>query len=242
MQPVVFITGAARRTGAEIARTLHAAGMNIVLHYHTSFHEAENLSSELNAIRPASVLSVCANLSEFSELQRLIECPIQTWGRLDALINNASCFDKTALGQVSENNYDALMNINMKAPFFLSQAAAPYLAKQHGSIINIADIHADRPMRDYSVYSMTKAGIVMMTKSFAKEWGPYIRVNAIAPGAIAWPEGENTLSQERKQKIIDDTALKRHGHPSDIAKAILFLLKDATYMTGQVLTLDGGRF
>lgn len=238
---VALITGAARRTGAEIARHLHAVGMNIVLHYHSSAKEADALLKELNAIRPASVVALRQNLSDICALPQFIDQAVSAFGCLHALINNASCFQKTILGGISVQDFDALMDTNLKAPFFLSQAAAPSLAKNRGCIINIADIHAKKAMRDYSIYTMSKAGLVMMTKAFAKELAPEVRVNAIAPGAIAWPEGANDLSDEHKQKIIHDTLLKRHGHPADIAKAVLFLINDAHYMTGQVLTIDGGR-
>jgi len=240
-QKVVLITGAARRIGAEIARVLHQDGMNVILHYHHSEAEALTLAQTLNALRPDSAVTLKANLSRISEISALAEQAVNVWGRLDGLINNASKFYKTAVGVVTESAWEDLFASNLKAPFFLAQAVTPYLKKYQGAIINIADIHAERPMSQYSVYCMTKAGIVMLTKALAKELSPTVRVNAIAPGEIAWPEGENSLSDELKQKIISRIALNRLGDPNCIAKAVLFFLRDAEYITGQILTVDGGR-
>lgn len=238
---VVLITGAARRIGAEIARILHQNGLNVVLHYHTSHEEAEKLCEELNAARPQSAHAIHANLAMANELHHLIPSAVKLWGRLDVLVNNASKFYKTAVGSVSDIVWDDLINTNLKAPFFISQAAVPYLAKEKGCIINIADIHAERPMKDYPVYSISKAGLIMMTKTLAKELGDQVRVNAVSPGPIIWPEAENELSQDLKQKMIERTALKREGHPVEVAKAVLFLVNAADYITGQVLTVDAGR-
>ena len=240
-QKVVLITGAARRIGAETARVLHAAGMNIILHYHASGAEAEQLAFSLNKIRPHSAITLQANLSILAEIQPLIEQAVAVWGHLDALINNASRFYKTEIGAVAESAWNDLFESNLKSPFFLAQAAAPHLKKRQGAIVNLTDIHAERPMRSYAVYCMTKAGLVMMTKALAKELSPDVRVNAISPGEIAWPEGENSLSDEAKQKIVARIALKRHGDPNCVAKAVLFFLQDAEYVTGQVLVVDGGR-
>lgn len=238
---VALITGAARRIGAGIARTLHEAGMNVVIHYHTSQEEAENLCAELNAKRKKSAIAVYAQLSNPDNLPKVIQKALKAWNRLDVLVNNASCFYKSHIGGVTEAEWDTLFNCNLKAPFFLSQAAGPYLKKNHGCIVNIADIHGERPLTDYSVYSMTKAGLIMMTKALAKELGPKVRVNAISPGAVAWPEGKNALSKGVKDKIIKSIALKRHGGAGDIAKAVLYVVRDADYVTGQVLIVDGGR-
>ncbi len=239
---VALITGAARRIGAAIARQLHAAGMNVIIHYHTSRAAAEKLCAELNHERPNSSIALAAALTEFASVKPLIAQAVDCWGRLDVLINNASCFYPTPLNEdISLAAWDELINCNLRAPFFLAQAAAAHLRQHAGSIINITDIHAASPMRDYSVYCIAKSGLVMMTKSLAKELGPAIRVNAVAPGAIIWPEGENVLDETAKQKIIQRTALLRHGVPADIAKAVLFLVRDADYMTGQVLNVDGGR-
>ncbi|EKD71660.1 MAG: Oxidoreductase, short-chain dehydrogenase/reductase family [uncultured bacterium] len=238
---VALVTGAARRIGAEIARTLHDAGMNIALHFHISEEEAKGLCNELNQTRKHSAIMVSGELQEIENHQFIIEKSVKEWGQLDVLVNNASRFYRTAIGEVTEYAWDDLLNSNLKAPFFLSQAAAPHLTKSKGVIVNITDIHAERPLRDYSVYCISKSGLLMMTKALAKELGPHVRVNAVAPGAIIWPEGENVLSEEEKQKIINTTALKRVGSAVDIAKAVLFFVRDGDYVSGQVLDVDGGR-
>ena len=235
---VVLITGAAHRIGATTARRLHAEGMNILLHYRHSREAAEKLQAELNAIRAASVQLIQADLHDTAKLPNLVEQAIHVWGRLDVLINNASSFYATPVGNVTEAQWDDLIGSNLKAPFFLSQAAAPYLKEQQGCIVSIVDIHAERPLKEFPVYSMAKAGLVMLTKSLACELGPEVRVNAVAPGAILWPEN---LGESEKEKIISRTFLKRQGAPDDIARAILYLIRDAGYMSGQVLTVDGGR-
>jgi pteridine reductase len=238
---VALVTGAARRIGADIARILHQNEMNVVLHYNTSHVAAKQLCAELNAIRDNSASILPANLSLKGDLIHLVDLAVGFWGRLDVLVNNASQFYKTPVGTVSEIVWDDLINTNLKAPFFLSQAALPHLAKHQGCIVNIADIHAERPMADYSVYCISKAGLIMMTKSLAKEFGRAIRVNAVSPGPIIWPEKTNELSEEIKQKIIERTALKREGSPNEVAKAVLYFVRDADYVTGQVLTVDAGR-
>ncbi|SRR5579883_222549 len=242
MQKTALITGAARRIGAEIARILHENGLNVALHYHTSKSEAEKLCQELNAIRSHSAALFCADLTETAHLKKLVDDAAKTFGRLDLLVNNASRFYKTKIENVTEATWDDLMSANLKAPFFLSQAAVPYLKQHHGCIINLADIHAERPLYDYPVYSISKSGIVMLTKALAKELGPDIRVNAISPGETLWPEGEgNEISDELKQKIIKRIILKKKGDPREIAKAVLYLAHEADYITGQVLIVDGGR-
>ena len=235
---VVLITGAAHRIGATTARMLHAEGMNILLHYRHSREAAEALQAELNNIRPDSVSLVQADLHDTHSLPDLIENAIKVWGQLDVLINNASSFYATPIGTVTEEHWDDLIGSNLKAPFFLSQAAAPYLRQHQGCIVSIVDIHAERPLKEFPVYNMAKAGLVMLTKSLACELGPEVRVNAVAPGAILWPEN---LGESEKEKIISRTFLKRQGAPEDIAKAILYLIRDAGYVSGQVLTIDGGR-
>lgn len=241
VKKVALVTGAARRIGAEIAKQLHADGMNIVLHYNASEQAAADLCEELNTIREKSALVLSAELGTEENSQALIERAVKVWGRLDVLVNNASRFYRTYIGKVTSYAWDDLINSNLKAPFFLAQAAAPILALNHGSIVNITDIHAERPMRDYSVYCISKAGLSMMTKVLAKELGPKVRVNAVAPGSIIWPEGENSLSDDLKQKIIDRTPLGRGGMAGDIAKAVVFLVRDANFITGQVISIDGGR-
>lgn len=236
---VVLVTGAAQRIGAGIARTLHGAGMNLVLHYHQSDAAAHALRDELHARRAHSVTLAKANLLDMGRTLLLIEDAVRTWGRLDALINNASTFYPTPLGEVTLAQWEDLLTTNLKAPFFLSQAAAPYLAQHHGVIINITDIHADRPMKNHAVYSIAKAGLSMLTKSLARELGPHVRVNAVAPGAIMWPD--HPMSDAVQHAIIDSTALKRQGDPIDIANAVLYLIGAAGYVTGQILAVDGGR-
>lgn len=238
---VVLITGAARRIGAGIARTLHAAGMKVIIHYKSSETEALQLCEELNASKSKSAAVLKADLSNFSELDVVIKQAVNIWGRLDVLVNNASSFYKTELGSITEFQWNDLLDINLKAPFFLAQSAAPFLKKQRGCIVNIADIHAERPVKEYPVYCISKAGLVMLTKTLAKELGHDIRVNAVSPGAILWPEGENDLSETLKQKILHRVTLGRHGEPTDIAKAVLYFIRDADYVTGQVLAVDGGR-
>ena len=236
---VALITGASRRIGAEIARTLHHAGMNLCLHYRSSANEAQQLADELLANRPDSVITLSLDLLETGQLPDLVKQASAQWGRLDALLNNASTFYPTPVNEITENDWDILMGSNLKAPLFLSQAAAPELAKQHGSIVNIIDIHAERPMRKHVVYSIAKSGLLAMTKSLARDLGPEIRVNGVAPGAILWPE--NDMDDATQQSIIDRIALKKAGNPTDIAKAVLFLLRDAPYVTGHMLPVDGGR-
>jgi len=236
---VALITGAARRVGAEIARHLHDQGMNLALHYRQSNKEAQRLQHELLEIRPDSVILVQADLMNHAKLCSLIKPCTQTWGRLDAIINNASSFYPTPLGTITERHWDELMGSNLKAPLFLAQAAESVLRQHNGSLINITDIHADRPLKNHCVYSAAKAGLAMLTKSLARDLGPEVRVNAIAPGAILWPEHD--LDDLTKRRIVSSTALKRRGNPADIALAVVYLLRDANYMTGQTLTIDGGR-
>lgn len=238
---VALITGSAKRIGAEIARTLHEEGMKVVIHYNISGDEALALCEELNRTRAHSAIALRADLTEPESGKVLVQHAANEWGRLDVLVNNASRFYRTALASVTEYAWDDLMTSNLKAPFFLAQAAAPFLAAHEGLIVNITDIHAERPLHDYSVYCISKSGLLMMTKVLAKELGPKVRVNAVAPGSVEWPEGENSLSEEDKQKIISRTVLKRSGCATDIAKAVLFFVRDANYITGQVLNVDGGR-
>ena len=236
--PVVLITGAAHRIGATTAKLLHENGMNIVLHYRGSREAAQAVQKELNDIRENSVILIQADLHKTNGLPALIEESVKAWGRLDVLINNASSFYPTLIGKSTETQWDDLIGSNLKAPYFLSQAAAPFLKKTQGCIINIVDIHAERPLKTFPIYSMAKAGLVMMTKALAGELGPEIRVNGVAPGAILWPEN---LDEVAKQRIVSRTFLKRQGEPNDISKTILYLVKDAGYVTGQIIAVDGGR-
>ena len=234
-----LITGASRRIGAEIARTLHDAGMNITLHYRGSEDDATMLANEFNLERPNSCIALQLDLHDTAALPQLIEQSYQHWGQLDCLINNASSFYPTHIGKMTEQHWDDLMGSNLKAPLFLSQAAMPHLKESNGSIVNIIDIHAVNPMKNHTIYCAAKAGLAMMTKSLAKELGPEIRVNGVAPGAIMWPENE--LDPETQDEIVSRTALKRSGMPADIAAAVLFLVRDAHYITGQIIPVDGGR-
>jgi pteridine reductase len=238
---VALITGAARRIGAEIVRFLHAKGFNVVVHYRTSATAAHTLCASLNSERDNSALALQANLLNIATFGKLITKSVKKWGRLDVLVNNASCFQQTKIGKLSAAAWSELINVNLKAPLFLSEAAAPYLAKQKGCIINIADIHGERPMRHYSIYSVSKAGLLMLTQALARELAPAIRVNSISPGPTIWPEGENTLSQAFQKEVINRTLLKRHGDPKMVAKAVYYLINESDDMTGQNLILDGGR-
>jgi pteridine reductase len=235
----VLITGAARRVGAAIARELHAAGANLVVHYRSSARDAQTLVAELNATRPDSAALRQADLLDVASLPGLSDFAVRTFGALDVLINNASTFYPTPIGRITPQAWDDLMGSNLKAPLLLSQAAAPALRSSRGLILNIVDIHALRPLRDYTVYCAAKAGLHMVTRSLAKELGPEIRVNGISPGPVLWPEaGGNDAG---RAKIIERTILKRMGTPGDIARTALFFAASAPFVTGQVLAVDGGR-
>jgi pteridine reductase len=236
---VVLITGGARRIGAEIARTLHAAGANVLIHYRTSAAAAIALAEEFNTLRAHSAAIFAAHLLNAEAPDKLIAATLREFGRLDILINNASSFYPTPIGQITVPQWDDLMGSNLKVPLFLSQEAAPSLRTQRGLIINMIDIHALRPLKAHPVYSVAKAGLAMLTRSLARELGPEIRVNGIAPGPVLWPEGQ--MDEALKLEIVDKTALKRHGTPQDIARTALFLAKDAPYITGQIIAVDGGR-
>jgi pteridine reductase len=239
---VALITGAAHRIGASLVRLLHAEGMNIVLHYRASATAARCLAEELNRERPDSVRTAACDLRDTPRLPQLIEQAVACWGALDVLVNNASTFYPTPVGQATPAQWEDLIGSNLKAPFFLSQAAAGALRAHSGCIVNIADIHAERPLPGYPVYSIAKAGLVMLTKALAVELGPEVRVNAIAPGAILWPDhGDTEEEQSRQRAILRHTVLKRRGEALDVARALRFLLRDAPYISGQVLTVDGGR-
>ena len=237
---VVIVTGAARRVGAAIARRMHAQGANVLLHHRGAEKEAAALETELNAVRKASVCRIKADLLAHSAPEVLVRTAIERFGRLDVLVNNASSFFPTALGEIEEKGWEELMGANVKAPLLLSQAAAPELRKTRGSIINIVDIHADRPLKGYIVYTVAKAGLAALTRSLAMELAPDVRVNGVSPGAIAWPE-DGQFAPDVREHIINDTLLKRLGEFEDIARAVHFLASDAPYVTGQILAVDGGR-
>jgi pteridine reductase len=236
---VALITGAARRIGAETARMLHANGMNIILHCRSSLIDAEQLAADLNQSRANSAKVIQADLHDMSALGQLAEEALQHWGRLDLLVNNASSFYETPFSEVTEAQWDELLGSNLKAPFFLSKAVASALKEAQGSIINIVDIHAERPLANFSTYSIAKAGLVAMTRSLALELGPDIRVNGIAPGAILWPE--QGLTEGEKTEMLSRIPLARKGAEKDIAETVCFLALGAGYISGQIIAVDGGR-
>jgi pteridine reductase len=234
-----LVTGAARRVGAAIARHLHAAGANLVLHYRGAEADAGRLEAEMNAARAGSAVKVKADLLAPIAPQALVNAALERYRRLDVLVNNASSFYPTALGEIEAGHWEELAGSNLRAPLFLAQAVAPHLAKVQGAIVNITDIHADRPLKGYVVYSIAKAGLAALTRSLALELAPAVRVNAVAPGAIAWPE-DGQFEPAERERIIATTPLARTGTPGDIAQAVLYLCT-APFVTGQVLAVDGGR-
>ena len=237
---VVLITGGAKRVGAATCRRLHAAGANLMLHYRESAGEARLLQAELNHQRKDSVALIQADLLDLAKLQSLVDQTLQSFGRIDALVNNASSFFQTPVGEITVGQWEDLIGTNLRAPLFLVQAAAAALKKAQGAVVNITDIHAERPLKNYVVYSVAKAGLVGLTRSLARELAPEVRVNAVAPGPILWPD-DDAFDELSRQRIISHTPLKREGTPEDIAKAVHFLLADATYVTGETINVDGGR-
>jgi pteridine reductase len=235
----VLITGGAKRLGAATARQLHAAGASIVVHYQRSAQSAFDLAAELEALRPGSAATVAADLLAVETLPALVQFAIDRYGRLDVLVNNASTFYPTPVGTITAAQFEDLVGTNLRAPLFLAQAAAGALRETRGLILNMVDIHAERPLKNHPVYSAAKAGLVMLTKSLARELGPEVRVNGIAPGPVMWPERD--LPAELKAEIIGKTALQRSGSPEDIARTALFFAAGAPYVTGQVIAVDGGR-
>jgi pteridine reductase len=238
-RPVALITGAAKRIGAQIARTLHAAGYDLALHYRHSRGEMDVLCAELESARSGSTLAVQAELADVECLPRLVADCIAFFGRFDALVNNASAFYATPVGSVTPAQWEELFASNARAPFFLAQAAAPHLKKTQGAVVNIVDIYAERPLPGHPVYCMAKAALAMMTLALAKELAPEIRVNGVAPGAVLWPESGKAYADQ--VELVERTPLKRAGAPDDVATAVLFLLRDAKFTTGQILRIDGGR-
>ncbi len=236
----VLVTGAARRVGAQIVRTLHEAGANVGIHYHQSAREALLLAETLNARRAGSAYPVCFDLADVAGFPELLAQVVERFGRLDGLVNNASSFFATPMGHITNAHWQALMDSNLKAPLFLSQAAAPYLRLSRGAVVNITDIHGERPLAGFSVYCAAKAGLTGLTRALAIELAPEVRVNGVAPGPIEWPEDE-TFDAKTRQEIIDHTLLKRIGSSVDVAGTVLFLLTGAQYVTGQILAVDGGR-
>lgn len=236
---VILITGGARRVGAEIGRTLHAAGARVLVHHRSSVGAAVALAAELNRARPGSAALHRSDLLLAGAPQALVAAAIAEFGGIDVLVNNASSFAPSTIGGITLAQWDDLIGTNLRVPLFLAQAAVPSLAARQGLILNIVDIHGLRPLKGYPVYSTAKAGLAMLTRALARELGPQIRVNGIAPGPVLWPE--HGMDQELKREIIDKTALKRHGNPADVARAALFLARDAPYVTGQIIAVDGGR-
>ena len=238
-RPVALITGAARRIGATIAKRLHAAGYDVALHYRRSRAELDALIAELENLRPASTLALEAELGDVAQLGPMIAATIDRFGRLDALVNNASAFYPTPVDEATPSQWDELFGANVRAPFFLAQAAAPHLAARSGAIVNLIDIYAERPLPDHSVYCMSKAALAMMTKSLARDLAPAVRVNGVAPGAVLWPDAGK--SDAEQTALIERTPLKRMGTPDDVAGAVLWLLRDAPFVTGEIVRVDGGR-
>lgn len=236
-QPVALVSGAARRIGAVICQRLHQQGYRIVLHYGQSEKAASALAASLNAVRAHSVITVQADLLNHDDRERLIEQSISQWGRVDLLVNNASTFYSKSVDETTEAIWDDLMGSNLKAPFFLAQGLANTLKQHQGAIINIIDIHSQRPLKGYPVYSAAKAGLAMITQALAKELAPEVRVNGVSPGPILLPEGDN---ESATTNLMEKTPLQRMGCPDDIADTVIFLAKQ-TYITGQIIAVDGGK-
>ncbi len=237
----VLVTGAARRIGASIARTLHAAGARVVLHCHRSREQAERLAAELNGVRPRSCIVIDADLLEPASLPKLVDAAAAVWGRLDGLVNNASSFYATPFGAIGEREWADLVGTNLRAPLLLAQAAAPRLREAKGAIVNIVDIHAERPLPGFLVYSVAKAGLAGLTRALALELAPEVRVNGVAPGAILWPDDGRHFDPGERDRITVQTPLGRVGTPEDVAGAVKYLLFDAPFVTGQIVAVDGGR-
>ena len=237
----ILVTGGGRRVGAAICRQLHAHGASLIVHYRSSERDAQALQGELNQLRPGSVALVQADLLDIGRLPLLIEESVNYFGRLDVLVNNASSFFPTPMGEITETMWNDLIGSNMKAPLFLSQAAAPRLREQRGCIVNIVDIHSEWPLKGYAVYNAAKGGLATLTRSLALELGPDIRVNGVSPGPILWPEDGEWKEEAARQHIVERTVLKRVGEPDDIARTVSFLIDEAPYITGQIINVDGGR-
>jgi pteridine reductase len=237
---VVLVTGGAKRVGAAIVRRLHREGASVMLHYRGSEREANSLRTELNAARANSVALVQADLLDLAGLAEIVRNAVNRFERIDALVNNASAFFPTPVGEITQATWESLIGANLRAPLFLSQAAAPHLKKTNGAIVNITDIHADRPLKNYVIYSIAKAGLAGLTRSLARELGPEVRVNGVAPGPIAWPE-DGSFDEVARQRVISNTILRRTGEPDDVARAVYYLIAEAPYVTGQIIAVDGGR-
>jgi pteridine reductase len=236
---VILVTGAARRIGAAIVTRLHENGARVAIHYRGSTDDAENLASKLNRARADSAAVFQADLLNVEAIESLVDAVVEWGGRLDGLVNNASSFYPTPVGSITQTHWDELIGSNLKAPLFLSQACVNHLRSTNGAIVNIVDIHAERPLRDHAVYGLAKAGLAMLTRSLAKDLAPNVRVNGVSPGAILWPE--NGMTPSVQKSILEQIPLTRVGDPQDVAGCVLYLLRDASYVTGQIISVDGGR-
>jgi len=239
--PVALVTGAAHRLGEQTARTLHARGWNLVIHYRSREEQANSLIEQMNRQRPDSAFALQADLSRTAGLDQLATDTVEHWGRLDALVNNASVFYPTPTANATEDDWDTILNTNLKAPFFLLQACLSELRRNHGSVVNLIDIYSERPIDDHPLYCASKAGLAALTRSWAKDLAPDVRVNGVSPGAILWPEGEAEMDSSVQRAILDKTPMARTGNPDDIAETIAFLICDAPFITGQIIAVDGGR-
>ena len=239
--PVVLITGAAQRLGARMAEHLHARGWRVIIHHRSRHDQAATLADALNAIRTGSAATLQADLTQPEALTQLARDSIGLWGRLDGLINNASVFYPNPTSKAVMQDWDTVMHTNLRAPFFLGQACLPALQAAHGCIINVIDIYSEKPLADHPLYCASKAGLAALTRSWARDLAPEVRVNGVSPGAILWPEGEGTINKSYQQAILDKTPLKRTGNQDDIAGAVTYLMCDAPFVTGQILAVDGGR-
>tara|TARA_B100001093_G_C26815279_1_gene1009417 strand:- start:805 stop:1581 length:777 start_codon:yes stop_codon:yes gene_type:complete len=236
---VILVTGSARRIGADIVKNLHSNGANVAIHYRSSKNEAKKLSCKLNKLRPNSASTFDGDLSNTINITKLVDSVIEWYGCLDGLVNNASTFYPTPFGTITEHDWNEIFSSNLKGPLFLAQAAAPHLRKKNGNIINIIDIYSKKPLLNHSLYCSAKAGLAMLTRSLAKDLAPEIRVNGVSPGAIIWPENE--MDEINKKNILQQIPLKRSGETSDISRCVLYLMRDASYVTGQIIAVDGGR-
>lgn len=239
--PVALITGAAHRLGAQTARTLHERGWNLVIHYRSREEQANSLIAQMNRQWPDSACALQADLSQLAGVDRLASDAIAQWGRLDALVNNASVFYPTPTADATGDDWDTILNTNLRAPFFLLQGCLAELRRNRGSVVNLIDIYSERPIDDHPLYCATKAGLAALTRSWAKDLAPDVRVNGVSPGAILWPEGEAEMDQSAQQAILQKTPLARTGNPDDISETIAFLICDAPFITGQIVSVDGGR-
>ncbi|SNC65014.1 pteridine reductase [Marinobacter sp. es.048] len=239
--PVALVTGAAHRLGAQTARTLHARGWNLVIHFRSRDEQANSLIEQMNRQRPDSACALQADLSQTPAVNRLASDAVAHWGRLDALVNNASVFYPTPVAEATEDDWNTILNTNLRAPFFLLQACLTELRRNRGSVVNLIDIYSERPIDDHPLYCASKAGLAALTRSWAKDLAPDVRVNGVSPGAILWPEGEAEMDQSAQQAILQKTPLARTGNPHDIAETIAFLICDAPFITGQIISVDGGR-